>query len=894
MIRIYASKIDGVPVETHDLHGPMTVESWLRSKAPSYQVRKSPPVSVEVHGCIVDPELWDEFTLYPYDDVTICVEPKGMDPITITYLTYKAANAVMSSLITMPTISQGKKQRSGDSVIESTAKANAVKLNSVIREIAGTFKVYPDYLLPPHLYFTNKKYQWSEMLLCVGKGEYDIPAETVLVGNTRFSALGVDADYQIFPPGADLSGVTMAQWWHTASEVGLTSAGRAGLELNAEFTGDSAATASSYQFDGNTISIPAGAGFFPAGWTAGMILMVYEKQTFDVIEGWADPDVIKGDFTTLQPFVGMKIEIAGDNAGEYVIATYDSVAGTMTLSYDDNSQVNGLLTGSQRMSIAYRGSKYEITYVQTDTNGKITAVEVNRLTDADEVDLTWGGFTFAITNDAVVKLDGSGIEGGWAGPFPACPYGEVTDTVEYDVMFPQGLCLVNSSGVLQQISVKLELQWRDINGVSWTSVQKTYTGKTVDQIAYTETLSLPASIRPEIRMRRVGAKSTNLGARDVVQWYGLKCKLSAPSSYAGVTTIAVKIRGGDRLAAQADKQISVKATRRLPARIRGAWTEPVATRSIEAWACYVLKSMGYTDADIDLVSMDALAAVCAFRGDFYDFSVESQSTVKGELANAFRAGFAEMTLDRGKIRPVRDQIHTVYEHMYSPQNMVEPLQRSFAMLRPDDFDGVDVEYVDSTTWAKETVECRLPGDLGMKVEKIAMEGVTDRTRAWRIGMRRRRMHRYRRWTYGFSTELDALNSRYFSFCALGDDVPGYGQSAILLEYLVGNTVALVSSEPLRWVDGQSHVIAIRRQDGTLSGPYPATRISETIAEVPAIDFEPDTSWQTEPPHLLFGTTTRWSYPVLVASINHGGDNTVSVEAVNYDERVYADDDNAPG
>jgi hypothetical protein len=60
--------------------------------------------------------------------------------------------------------------------------------------------------------------------------------------------------------------------------------------------------------------------------------------------------------------------------------------------------------------------------------------------------------------------------------------------------------------------------------------------------------------------------------------------------------------------------------------------------------------------------------------------------------------------------------------------------------------------------------------------------------------------------------------------------------------------------------------------------------------VPSLDFEPDVSWDIEPPHLLFGETTRWCYPVLITSIAPG-DYSADVEALNYDVRVYADDNN---
>ena len=128
----------------------------------------------------------------------------------------------------------------------------------------------------------------------------------------------------------------------------------------------------------------------------------------------------------------------------------------------------------------------------------------------------------------------------------------------------------------------------------------------------------------------------------------------------------------------------------------------------------------------------------------------------------------------------------------------------------------------SIPWDKATVQCRLPGDVGRKVEKISVHGVTDRTRAWRNGMRRRMVQLYRRWDNAWSTGLDALNSDYLGYCAVVNDVPGYGQSAVLLgfEAIGGGLVQLEFSEPLDWSSADPHVVALRRPDGTLSGPLP--------------------------------------------------------------------------
>ena len=254
-----------------------------------------------------------------------------------------------------------------------------------------------------------------------------------------------------------------------------------------------------------------------------------------------------------------------------------------------------------------------------------------------------------------------------------------------------------------------------------------------------------------------------------------------------------------------------------------------------------------------------------------------------------------MTIDNGQIRPVRDQPRSVYEHLYTPQNMTGALRRQVVAYNPDDYDGVDVEYTDATSWQQEVVECRLPGDIGARVQKLKLEGVTDRTRAWRIGMRQRRELAYRRKNYTFQTEWDALNSRYLSYCALADDIPGYGQSSLLLavETDLSGTV-LRTSEPLALVDGAAHVVALRRPDGTLSGPHAVVDAGDHWVRIAgSLDFEPITAeGPEEPTHVLHGTLERWSYPVLITSITPAGDR-VDVTAANYDSRVYLDDDNAP-
>ncbi|MBU4630048.1 hypothetical protein HRJ41_21490 [Pseudomonas sp. BF61] len=172
--------------------------------------------------------------------------------------------------------------------------------------------------------------------------------------------------------------------------------------------------------------------------------------------------------------------------------------------------------------------------------------------------------------------------------------------------------------------------------------------------------------------------------------------------------------------------------------------------------------------------------------------------------------------------------------------------------------------------------------------------MVDETRAWRWGMRRRRQQVYQRKRYSFTTELDALNSGYLDYALLGDTTPGYGQSAMLKGYApMGSQHMLVSSERFDWSAGGEHWIALRRRDGSASGPYVATRIDDYRLTIPDLDFTPILDSSMDAPVLQFGPKAKFCYPALIKEVNPSRTVSCNVTAVNYDARVYLDDNNFP-
>ena len=607
--------------------------------------------------------------------------------------------------------------------------------------------------------------------------------------------------------------------------------------------------------------------------------------------------------TEIGTFTGLPLTAtASDILGASPVSTTGTAASSgtpeqpaqMTLNYEGGAPANGLALGSGQASIGPRGLRYRITVYGS------AIVEVERLTSAGAIDEGWPGFNYLESVNGVVSLDPSNLQGGYRGPFVCSPVGEKVTAIEYSVFAGNGLIGIGRTGYEYAISSSHQFEYRDMDVAgAWTVLPKTVSGHSRDAQGFTFRHELPYPMRPECRIKRMpkvgGANSAEV--MDDMMWYGLRgLRQVRPASYPGMTVVSVKIRGADRLSAQSESQVSLEATRILPLRSGGAWQAPAPTRDIVPWVLNVLKSLGYTDSDIDLEEFDLLHAACVADGQLYDETIDDAKTAKEVLNNALACGWAELTIANGLIKPVRDELRAVFEREYGPktqtyssQNMTKSLSISGALPSINDFDGVDVEFYSSKSWSWETVECRWPNDQGLKVEKVKLPGVTDKDRAYRWGMRRRGHQMFRQDVYSWSTELVGRNSGYLSFCAVASDTPGLCQSALLLGvHAVTDGLILESSEPLDWSAGGAHKVGVRRLDGTLSGPYPATQIDDFHIKVAELDFEPDTSFALEPPHLLFGPNDKWAYPVLVTSADPSNGN-VSMKGMPYDARVYTYD-----
>jgi hypothetical protein len=900
MIEVYASRLSDEGKETYKVRSRQTLAEWLYRHGISRRTDLGKlAISLYLNGERLVPYQWLNTEFTATDKVEIYREPKGTDPFSITFALVFGAKAILGMLIPkMPGVGTSNSQN-GKGLDSGSSKGNKVKINDVRPELFGyNPQRYPDYLIPPRAYYAAPREPRTEMCLSVGQGSYLISPQDVKTGQTPLPTLGDDAVFEIYGPGADLSADVAHYFWYTAPEVGASNTGANGLELTAESELTSAATASVFTFNGDVVGIPTGAGTFPSDWAVGTLINAGAPYSYTVADGTGSGgrDVISGPIAQHNFIAGDTIQILGDNAGLYVVHAVTPT--TMELDYDGGVPGTGLVIGSVVMVMSYRGIRYRVLSYSAQ------ALQVKRIKSGGTDDTAWPGWVSLSSNTAQVTLDSSNLTGGYRGPFPACPEGQVITALEWDMFYPSGIVGLGAKGEYFTIDANHSFEYRDMAiGGAWTAGTYSMSSNSLDAVGKTFRINLPYAMRPEVQVKKLVIQQGGLRpseVHDTSMWQRLKGLMasSSPTSYAGLTTMTCNIRGGDRLSSESESLINLACTRILPVLRGTTWQAPQPTREISAAVGHILRSVGYSDtADIDLVELNRLESTrWTPRGDTYDRIIADSSTVKSHVIDALQAGFSELTIDRGLLVPVRDEPRgPSFDHVYNPQIMLEPLSYDFTMPdQPDDFDGVDVEYYDHVTKQTETVECRLPGDAGERVEKLKLDGVGVRYKAWRWGMRKRRAHLYRQREYSFKTELDALNSAYFDYVALGVTTPGYGQSAEVVGYTAGSPVALESSEPLDWSVPGVYKVLVRRKDGTASGPYTATRIDDYAFTIPTLDFVPDLSGMIDtPPIIQFGHESKWCFPALITDVSPQGTRTCSVKAVNYDVRMYADDDAFP-
>ena len=499
---------------------------------------------------------------------------------------------------------------------------------------------------------------------------------------------------------------------------------------------------------------------------------------------------------------------------------------------------------------------------------------------------------------------------GWIGPFTANPAGTIAAGIGIDVIMPRGLYYANDDGSFGTRTVAWEVEARVVDDdgttagewIGLASESVTAAENTPQRKSYRYSL---AAGRYEVRLRRTNDKSGDARAGHAVHWGGLKSFLEDTPEFGAVTLLAVRMRATDNLSQRSARLVNVIVTRRLPVWDPATgWSEPRATRSL-AWAfadaARAKYGAGLADARIDLEALHALDAVWQSRGDRFDGVFDQGLTVWEALTRIARCGRALPFLQGGTLRIARDAPRTLPVALFGPRNIVKGSFRvQYVMPGEDTADAVTVTYYSERTWAPDEVVATLPGsapDAADKPATVELFGCTGPEQARREGLYMAAANRYRRRIVTFRTELEGLIPTYGDLIAITHDLPRWGQGGELVA-VEGRTLTL--SEPLEWEIGEdagtntaerpAHYMALRKRDGSLSGPWPVSPGADerTVLLSEDLDFGPYTGAEEERTHFAFGPGEAWGLRARVLAVRPRGEQ-VEITAVGEDARVHEAD-----
>lgn len=418
MIKIYPSALDGEPIEVHELDEPIEIAAWLASVAPAFSMQQEThPISIVLNGKLIEPQYWPVTKMRPQDEVAITVEPKGVG--LFVFLAVVAVVAVGAALYMAHNMKKGDKAKSqlkGDELDSSNLQTNSARWGEPIPEISGSPWTFPAMLNPMHKWYDTPRQtgngggtkrestEFSEVLLCIGKGHFDVSASDVRIGDTPASLLGDSVNISFFGPDANISGVDAARWWHQSQEVGFTTFGGTGLTLG---VASSVTPTWTGTFSISTPDKLVNAEAAPSSWQVGMFVSgLYVDADFYIGSGYVSSPL----FDSLGVGAGDGVWIGG-----YGIMNSGLLVSSVTPASGGTAGNLASITGSAAPEVDYSGGAATFTLVVAGVPYVITLnsdyVTTSALVSAINSQIS-GSVMRASMSGNVVKLEQQGAING--------------------------------------------------------------------------------------------------------------------------------------------------------------------------------------------------------------------------------------------------------------------------------------------------------------------------------------------------------------------------------------------------------------------------------------------------------------------------------------------------
>ena len=832
------------------------------------------------------------YPLQADDVIIICRTPQGLDPVTLGVIVF-IGTLLLVSLLPKPKIPEFQQaQQSPNNSL--TGQTNIARPLQRIPDIYGKNLIFPDLIANTYFEFINHQKHLTEYL-CIGRGSFlvdDIKSGDTLISDIPNSTATV---YEPFTRPTDLFSAIRSN-----SVDGQEVFAEGSLKLPTftsavRFTASDTLQGDDSQYsdfqnleDGDSLTI-AGASAF-----------IFVPGSSDISFSGS---VITGPFGAGSPFfaVGQIVNVTGttSNDGQYEVAVstlttidcIDPVTGA-AVAFTTESNTSALVSTvfDNDGTYTFKSVFLIVDLVNSPPNPTVYEVEVYETTFA------------SVAVDVSTTFSSTAEKPNYIGFFqvPGSP-----DHVWFNFEFPRGL---TNSGAATTVQLDMILQEVDGTGTPVAAEEHNYvdiTDNTLDPRAYTFKLV------PGTTGRRYQAKVVNLlpspTDTDQVKWVDLTgMEDVVATDFGGITTVQIVTRATE-LATQAQaRKFNAVVTRKLVTYSGGGVTsvEAATARMADAMLNILTDpSMGNKPAaQIDLDELyaiqDALDADAIYDdklGRFcYTFS-DQNSPVGDEVLACANSCRVFVTRGGDMVNFSRDEKQDTRVTLFNQRNKRPDSEtKTISMQKPNDPDGVSLEWSDETTGEAGTIT--IPeGSAPANPSTIKAAGIRNYYQAWNRARFEYLRLVYLRQRVSTQVTMDGL------LVSLGDRVANVDGTLIKSQggEVVGvNDLAITTSERLDFEGSATGSMILRDSDGSVSVPVQVTQGSQAnevvLASLPfALTVRGDSDYQIGTLYTFNPNSDHTAQDYMINSIKPGSDGYVTVGMTNYTDEIYAPDTETP-
>ena len=524
-----------------------------------------------------------------------------------------------------------------------------------------------------------------------------------------------------------------------------------------------------------------------------------------------------------------------------------------------------------------------------------------------------GGFYENVITSPEVSNQEFVTTGDSAGAFATCKTGQRGSRFQIDIVFPGGQTNPNADGDVGGRATVFDVTYYEINdsdiqvgGQTTTRVTAAttnatvVTGPNITPITTTSTsaqnrtsISSPIrrsymfspgrSARWAVKITRVSNAPNAKNGADRFIWSGLKLFADYPTgaAYGDVTLLAVRVKASQGLGNDASVRIRARANRRLQP--PGGGTEVATSSGAYAFAdVYTNQTYGAKrpSSELDLTALASLHT--KWTGYQFNYVFADRTTV-WEALRTITTPFAAEPVPVGPVMSVvQDGVKAVRSALFTNANIVSnSLTVGYSWDEEGATDGVEIEYIDPVDFRPSYA---LYPSTALRPEQFMLPGVTSATHAAQYALLTWQRRQGQRKRVTFDTELEGMLLQLGDRIGVAHNVPKWGDSGLIVAV---SGLTLSADHNLDWSGGTKSIV-LRRPDGSVTDPISVTRgvhdYEIVLPSSPPTTINVDNDYEYT--SFAFGSSSTLVRDFIVTSTQPTGENTVTVEAVNYAPTIF--------